>query len=277
MNFDVESILDRLGYPIAVRGKNCICPTDYRGGDTPTGLYVNETGFCHDLITGEDFHITRLVQAILGGSLAQAEAFVGSNQTIAAKKAEIIDMPPEFDARDIQNLTPSFKFYHNKGIKTETLETFKAGFCHGGKYNLRIVFPIFDNDKIIGVAARDAANRDYAPKWKLSKKENFVYPLFVSRPYILEKRSVVLVESVGDMLNLWQNGVRNVLVVFGISLSKKMERTLISLNPSKIYLALNKDQNERGQQATVKLKDKLSSGLTLIVSLTLRRMKTISE
>lgn len=258
MTFDVVNILERLGYPITIRGNNCVCPTIYRGGDNPLGLFVNESGICHDQITKQNFHLVDLVSAVLECSPSDAKKFIGSNQGVAPKKVAAIEMAPEFDLRDIQNLTPSFKFYNDRGISNDTLNTFKAGLCHGGKYNLRICFPIFDKERIIGVAARDAVNRDPAKKWKLSKKQDFVYPLFVSKPHILEQRSVVLVESIGDMLNLWENGVRNVLVIFGLSLTKRMEMALVALNPAKILISLNRDENNRGQLAAAKLKDKLS-------------------
>ena len=36
----------------------------------------------------------------------------------------------------------------------------------------------------------------------------------------IDEKSVILVESIGDLLNLHQNGFKNVLVSFGLDISK---------------------------------------------------------
>jgi DNA primase len=59
-----------------------------------------------------------------------------------------------------------------------------------------------------------------------------------------EQREVILVESVGDMLNLWQNGIKNVLVTFGTSLSLPILNQLLKLDIKKIYISLNNDSNK---------------------------------
>ena len=67
------------------------------------------------------------------------------------------------------------------------------------------------------------------PKWKhLGKKSQWIYPYYSPNirkdihDSILEKESVILVESIGDMLNLFQHGIYNVLVTFSTVISSPL-------------------------------------------------------
>lgn len=260
MTFDVPEILDRLGYPITQRGENCVCPTYYRGGDNPNALYVNASGWCHDLVTKEDFHIEKFVSLALSCSLAEAKKFLNSDAAVVvAKKEEKLDIAPKFDTSDIENLTESYKFYLDKGISRETLQTFGAGLAHSGRFYGRIVFPIQSRNCIIGAAARDVLARD-APKWKIcGPKRLFLYPLRQAGRHIQERKQVILVESIGDMLRLWEFGIHNVLVLFGTAISSELLLCVLSQNPNEILLGLNNDIEKdinRGQVAADKIRKK---------------------
>ena len=59
--------------------------------------------------------------------------------------------------------------------------------------------------------------------------------------HIKESKKVFLVESIGDMLSLWEAGIKNTLVLFGLNVSSKIKQILIMLNLEKIYICLNND------------------------------------
>ena len=65
----------------------------------------------------------------------------------------------------------------------------------------------------------------------------------------MKSKEIILIESVGDMLSLWEAGVRNSVVTFGISLNSHMIALLLKLNPNKIYIAFNNDSNKAGNKA----------------------------
>ena len=72
---------------------------------------------------------------------------------------------------------------------------------------------------------------------------------------IMSKGEVFLVESIGDMLSLYEQGIKNVIVIFGLDVSSKIACTLSTLNLNKIHIALNNDfdkEENRGLNAAVK-------------------------
>ena len=109
----------------------------------------------------------------------------------------------------------------------------------------RYVFPIFNlRNNIIGFSGRDVTNISKI-KWKhLGEKSDFLYPLFLNHSILQEQREIILVESIGDMLNLWQSGIQNVLVTFGTSLSLPILNHMLKLDIKKIYISLNNDSNK---------------------------------
>jgi DNA primase len=64
---------------------------------------------------------------------------------------------------------------------------------------------------------------------------------------------------VGDMLSLWEAGVKNSMVIFGLDASVPQLNALIRLDPNKIIISLNNDEknNSAGNLAAEKLERKL--------------------
>ena len=61
------------------------------------------------------------------------------------------------------------------------------------------------------------------------------------------------------MLSLWENGVQNVIVTFGLDVSTSVVNLLLKLDPNKIYISFNNDasNNNAGNVAAEKAKKKL--------------------
>ena len=121
----------------------------------------------------------------------------------------------------------------------------------------RIVFPIFQDEDLVGFAGRlipEIKVSEKIPKWLiLGKKTNFSFPFHLNYRIIQKSKSVILVESIGDCLALWNAGFRNVLVLFGLSLGKGIYKKLIANAVNTVYISLNIDENERGQSAAKNL------------------------
>ena len=81
---------------------------------------------------------------------------------------------------------------------------------------------------------------------------------FVNEKYIKQSGEVILVESIGDMLSLWEAGVKNTIVLFGVNLSKTILFYLIKLKIKKIIIALNNDgETKAGNKGAQKILDTL--------------------
>jgi DNA primase len=112
-----------------------------------------------------------------------------------------------------------FKRKH-RGISAETYEFFEA-FTHDN-YDGRIVFPIRDiTGRILGFLGRYAFS-DATPKyfWDPPLKET---PIFPPKPDIY-KDSIIVVEGLFDLLNLWDKGLTNVVCTFGKSMGETRNR-----------------------------------------------------
>lgn len=210
-----------------------------------TSLSVSKTtGYFTDFVTGEKGSLKHLIKISTGRDV---EFSSESSVELDSLKNEM----PFNPAGCVEKLFPSYGFYIKKGISKETLETFGCGYCQGGKMYKRFVFPILNPDgSLVGYAGR--AIVDHPRKWKnIGSTRKWLYPLKWSEEYIRKSREVILVESIGNMLALWECGYRNVIVCFGTGLSKAVLSELIRLNPSRIILAMDNDDNEMnpGQKA----------------------------
>ena len=114
----------------------------------------------------------------------------------------------------------------HRNIKKETYEHFEA-FIHD-QYEGRIVFPIRDiTGKLLATMGRFAFS-NAQPKY-LVDPPHVELPIFPPKPDIY-RGSVILVEGIFDMLNLWDKGLTNVVCGFGkIGDSKKHNKQAKSL------------------------------------------------
>jgi DNA primase len=113
---------------------------------------------------------------------------------------------------------------------------------------------------IFGLKGYYLYDNEKVPKWKhLGDKSQWIYPFQINFNIIKEQKKVILIESVGDMLSLWQAGVKNTMVIFGLDVSVAQLNALIKTDPDKMIISLNNDEdkNSAGNVAAEKLKRKL--------------------
>jgi len=176
-----------------------------------------------------------------------------------------IEQDKIFDQENLSLIKPVHDYWNNRKISDNTLNTFKSGLdngTEGGKMQNRYVFPIFDNkDNIIGLSGRKLEAKSNRPKWiHYGKKSKWIYPSFVNKNYIKDKEEVILVESIGDMLSLWEAGIKNSVVLFGVNLSDSILFYLIGLRVKKIVIALNNDgENKAGNSGAEKISKDLKN------------------
>ena len=144
-----------------------------------------------------------------------------------------------------------FKHEH-RGISPETYEAFGA-FTHN-TYEGRIVFPITSREDHIVAFLGRYTHSDATPKYKVFP-DNTPLPLYPPKPELI-KGSIILVEGLFDVLNMYEHGVKNVVAAFGTSTRYKqiaddLQRYEI-LGINKIYLMF--DGDKAGQVSAKKLK-----------------------
>ena len=114
------------------------------------------------------------------------------------------------------------------------------------RFRSRIMFPIWNaSGKIVGFGGRVFASDDPAkymnsPETPIYKKSDIFYGLHQARESIRKEGFVVLVEGYTDVIQLFQNGIKNCVAVSGTAFS---ERHVGQLNKftSKVLLAYDGD------------------------------------
>jgi len=261
----VEDILIKLGYDLHNEGSAFwrALPI-YRESSNTTSLRIaKENGSFIDFSANIKGSLEGLVKITLGlSSIKEAKEWMqseGSSFEKIEKKAKIF-VDKKIELKYTQNLMPHYSFYKSRGISEETLNKFECGVCFSGKQNNRFVFVIRDEfDEVKGVAGRDIIGGRV--KWKLmGDKRKWIFPLF-SVKTAEERKEIFLVESIGDMLSLYEIGVNNVIVLFGIDISGRLINLLSTLNLKRIFISVNNDTSKEknwGSLAAEGIKNKLS-------------------
>jgi hypothetical protein len=264
---NVIEILSEMGYKFTDDGEYLRMRPLYRSSDNLTSLQVNKkSGAFKDWSTEESGSLALLVKKTLNIPFSEVYKFLegkGIDGKIEVDTSPILSdkIVETFHMRSVGTLLQHHKHFFDRGITKDTLEVFEGGVSMSGYMRNRYTFPIFAQDKtLIGFSGR-ALLKGMLPKWKnKGKTRNWLYPLFINREEIVSKKEVYLVESIGDMLSLWQSGVKNVIVLFGTKISKVIISELIAMNVEKIYVSLNNepDNNSIGNIAADKIVEKLT-------------------
>lgn len=257
----IKEILTNLGYKLSDFGNHWRTNALYRGGKNPTALQIyKDSGVWVDYVKGEQhMPFKTLLEATLGtNDPEQISKLTGgydfSLATEFSKKKPKTELEKVYPEEILDKLLPHYKFYNERGISNTHLISLKGGYATEGSMYQRFVFPIYNSDGMIhGFSGRDMSKSTDRPKWKhIGKKSNWIYPYYV--PYdqhsnfvqdaISKRNEVIFVESIGDMLNLFENKIFNVLVSFGTVLSNQLICFLASLGSPRIVLSLNNDYDK---------------------------------
>jgi len=264
---DYREILESIGYSLTDDGKNYRAKPLYRDSDNSTVLCISKTnGSWFDFKTSEGGSFEKLIGKTVNISSADVSGWLKNNNftlnTASAEINKIIIEDTIFDNQTIENLDQDFSYWENRGINQDTLKVFKGGLCKVGKMKNRYIFPIYNAfGKIIGISGRLVVPQiGNSPKWKhLGSKKSWAYPSSINLDYIKQYNHVVIVESIGDMLSLWQNGIKTSIVSFGLDIQPGLLNFLLRLDVKKIIIAFNNDANNKmaGNIAAEKQKKKL--------------------
>jgi hypothetical protein len=263
---DLEKILSDLGYTnLLDRGNEYRTNAVYRGGDNNSSLCISKTdGRWYDFKERIGGRLEELVKVTLNINSDEAKKILADKNlsspiTTIKKSPDARDKVKIFKKEQLDHLIKDHSYWVNRGISPETIGTFQGGVSLSGKMKNRYIFPIFNkHQQLIGVTGRTFAPEDKRVKWKhIGIKSNWIYPLQFNHDVLTKLKKVVLVESVGDMLSLWNAGIKHTIVLFGLDASISVLNTLIKLNPVEIKISLNNDESQAGNKAAAKLKKRL--------------------
>lgn len=271
---DYREILEGLGYRLKDHGSYWRTSALYRSGDNSTALQIyKDTGVWKDFVEDSMFlPFEALLQKTLNtndkvliSSYLKKDS-VNINHRTTKKK--LLTEEKTYPVSALSRLLPHYDFYLDRNISEQTLKDFRCGLAMSGKMYQRLIFPIFRRDgKIHGFSGRKVT-KDDRPKWlHMGKCSNWFYPFYSIEDVqeaIIKSGCVHIVESVGDCISLYDAGIKNVLVSFGLNISPKFISRLNSLPINKVYISFNNDFNSetnRGFQGAIKSIFKLSDAI----------------
>ena len=267
---DFKEVLQNIGYNnIIENAKELRMKPIYRDSSSNTVLSVRkDTGYFIDFSKSISGSFTQLVKLSLGLETYQDAQDWLDNKSYN-KKATITKVEPKL--REPRVLPINFltkiekddSYWNGRNISSKTLSIFNGGIVNSGKMANRYVFPIFNKrEQLIGVSGRCVSENPSPnrPKWKhIGQKSNWVFPAKENYKYLQKRKEVILVESIGDMLSLWENENKNCLVTFGLDIGIKLLNFLIAIDTQKIIISFNNDEqnNSAGNLAAQKARKKL--------------------
>ena len=264
---DVKKALEDMGYTnITSSGPYLRMKPVYRDSSSDTILSVHSTkGYFVDFSKQIKGNFEQLTKLSLGlSSIEEAKEFLANNSVVIKEDAEEFDeqRPKIFKKESLSKLIRDHSYWVNRGVSERVLEKFEGGTALAGKMQDRYVFPIFNSrSQLVGVSGRylkPLAEKSKIPKWKhVGSKSFWVYPAFVNIKTLKKDKEVILVESIGDMLALWNQGITNCLVTFGLTIQRGVLNCLLKLNCKRVIISFNNDENLRGNEAAEKAQNQL--------------------
>jgi len=269
-----KSILENLGYNLTDHGSYWRTSALYRSGNNTTALQIyKDSGVWKDYVEDTIFlPFEVLVKKTLKTSddlqVRSILKNVNLDESNARPDKKLLKEEKTFKPSCLKKLLPHHDFYLNKNISKETLLDFKCGLATSGALYQRVVFPIFREDNLIHGFSGRKITQDERPKWLHNgKTANWFYPFHTIKEVkeeIERTKNVHIVESIGDCMSLYENGIKNVLVSFGLNISPKFIAKLAALNLNRIFISYNNDsssERNRGFEGAVKSIFKLCDNL----------------
>ena len=266
---EIRDVLTEIGYVLYDYGKHFRSRPLYRESDNNTVLAIDKgSGRWRDFKTNQGGSLEDLVKITLN-----LKDFDSAKKYLLGKISAGEERKPRPEIKSVRffshNLLSKIDkddtYWNRRGISSDTLELFNGGIVKEGKMKNRYVFPVFDSRKnILGFSGRyvyDIKDGYNIPKWKhIGNKKEWRYPLQVNFDILKSNKKVILIESIGDMLSLWESGIKNTMVIFGLNISQSIILALLSIDPDEIILSLNNDSSSgfAGNVAADKAKRKLS-------------------
>lgn len=261
-----KPILEEIGYKLTKVADGYRANAFYRNGDSSNSIaiYPDSCTF-YDFPAKKKGTIAELIALSKNLDVGELSDIISMQKEKQVSFLQAIDMPKVYSEDCLTRLTSDYRFFEKRGISKNTQQIFEAKFCSRESFAGRVIFPIRNfNDKIIGFSGRlvNWTDDNPFPKWLIrGRKRFFVFNHRVASKAIKQDNTVILCESIGDCLSLFESGVANSICLFGLSLSPAIIKYLIAMNANIVISTNNdfkKDEN-RGEHAANKIYEKLTS------------------
>lgn len=181
------------------------------------------------------------------------------------------------------------EYFIDRGFSKEILDKYDVGLCNKPEKEMhnRAVAPIYDQNHkyIVGCTGRSiyekcASCNSYHnpscecpskddrwkfPKWKHNadfKSQNYLYNFWYAKDHIIEKSSVILVESPGNVWKLEECGIHNSVALFGSNLSDRQKIILDGSGAMTIIVIT--DNDDAGEKARQIIFDKCKNTYNIV-------------
>ncbi len=205
--------------------------------------------------------------------------FVNTVQNLSSDKTNQYPLVPRQLVKKSLDIPSSY--FISRGFSKDILFKYDVGECrgYGKEMSGRAVVPIYDNDMkgMIGCSGRSVFdkcskcssyhdnNKDCPldkdkwlfSKWKHSKNfktQECLYNFWFAKDTILKSKTLILVESPGNVWRLEEAGIHNSVALLGSSLSNK-QKMLLDISGAMNLITIM-DNDDAGQKAAKNIHDK---------------------
>lgn len=255
MHDNVIDTLRELGYNLTRVGNIYQTNAVYRNGDGKKSIAIYpETDSYYDFVACRGGSLFNLIHITLNNTkYSETKGWLHNKNINFNKKVEYkipVIHQKIYKEESLLRLQKDNSYWINRGISEKTLNELEgSGIGLRDVFKGRYVFPIRNHKgRIVGFAGRllKSELNSYDIKWKLhGEKKYWDYPYYYNKDLIKQGQEVLLVESIGDLLTLWDKNIKNVFCCFGTIVLKGVLSKIISLNPSKIHICFNNDLNKK--------------------------------
>lgn len=174
---------------------------------------------------------------------------------VPGKREEIVynqvNLPKEFisfsnlpELNKVQEILvrQALHFLKKRGISKEQIQKYNIGCCLEGEYANRIIIPSYDADGRLNYFMARSFDQGENRKYKNPSVQN---KNIIGLEYFINwEAPIVLVEGIFDALTIQ----RNVIPLFGKTLSEALMKKLVLSDTEKVYVALDKDAQREALQ-----------------------------
>ena len=133
-------------------------------------------------------------------------------------------------------------FLKQRGISKQQIQKYNIGCCLEGEYESRIIIPSYNADGQLNYFIARSFDKDNNRKYKNPSVQN---KNIIGLEYFINwDAPIVLVEGIFDALTIQ----RNVIPLFGKTLSEALMKRLVTSDVEKVYVALDKDAQREALQ-----------------------------
>lgn len=259
----IKTILIENGYPVKDGNGYISTAAIYRGGDDPTSVAIYDDRAI-DFVTSTNYKLEEFIKLITNQSSdVDLQKYLSNKNITFIKPEPKLKVATIFPNEILNKLAPIHNYWINRGIDERVLNELRGGLYAESKgiFKNKYVFPIFNSkNQIIGLTGRATDNSPL--RWTHRGQRNiWVWPAFINHKDIINKNSVFLVESPGDLASIFSCGIRNVLCLFGTELNLSILNYLLKINIGKIIISTNddsmKNNNMAGNRSSEKIYKKL--------------------